>query len=96
MCYLSVSSPPTPHPKVSCGEGWRLAGVVGNLWYGSRVGFPESSYVREGKRKTVSSRGCLDSAVFGKVVGVGSLSLWSEGQIPQNSPGEESWRYPSW
>lgn len=25
-CYSSVSSPPTPHPKVSCRESWRLAG----------------------------------------------------------------------
>lgn len=28
-CYLSVSSPPTPHPKVSYREGWRLAGCDG-------------------------------------------------------------------
>lgn len=41
--------------------------MVGNLRYRSRVGFPESSYVRVGKRKTVSSRGCLDYAVFCKV-----------------------------
>lgn len=58
MRYLSVSSPPTPHLKVSCREGWRLAGYHGGehvIWEQGR--FPRILLCQGGEEKNCQFTG---------------------------------------
>lgn len=79
-CYSSVSSPPTPHPKVSCRESWRLAGCgEENLIWGQDR-FPGILLPHGGEEKNCQTMGlpqlwCLleDCPPTSEFLGLGSL-----------------------